>query len=87
DVDSGAFDILAPALEPGDAIIFNYRTVHGARGNEGANRRRAFSARFLGDDAVYIQRPGRTSPPFPGIDQQDGEKLREDWFPTVWRAA
>jgi len=85
DLETGGFEILAPALEPGDAIIFNYRTVHGAAGNEGQNRRRAFSARFLGDDAVFIKRPGRTSPPFPGLDQKDGEKLREDWFPTIWR--
>ncbi|MET1028357.1 MAG: phytanoyl-CoA dioxygenase family protein [Dongiaceae bacterium] len=85
-IETGGFEILAPALEPGDAIVFNYRTVHGAAGNEGQSRRRAFSARFLGDDAVFIKRPGRTSPPFPGLDQQDGEKLREDWFPTIWRA-
>jgi ectoine hydroxylase-related dioxygenase (phytanoyl-CoA dioxygenase family) len=87
DVESGEFNILAPAMEPGDAIIFNYRTVHGAAGNTGLGRRRAFSARYLGDDAVFIQRPGRTSPPFPGIGQSDGQKLREDWFPTIWRAA
>jgi ectoine hydroxylase-related dioxygenase (phytanoyl-CoA dioxygenase family) len=85
DIEAGGFEILAPAMEPGDAIIFNYRTVHGAGGNAGDQRRRAFSARYLGDDAVFIQRPGRTSPPFPGLDQKDGEKLREDWFPTVWR--
>jgi ectoine hydroxylase-related dioxygenase (phytanoyl-CoA dioxygenase family) len=26
DIDGGAYSILAPALEPGDAIVFNYRT-------------------------------------------------------------
>ena len=87
DVEDGSHRILEPALEPGDAILFNYRTVHGANGNTGAARRRAFSCRFLGDDAVFIQRPGRTSPPYPGINQQNGEKLREDWFPTIWHAA
>ncbi len=86
EVESGGYAILAPALEPGDAIVFNYRTVHGARGNTGSARRRAFSARFVGDDARFIQRPGRTSPPYPGIGQVTGERLREDWFPTVWRA-
>jgi ectoine hydroxylase-related dioxygenase (phytanoyl-CoA dioxygenase family) len=87
DIDGGAFDILEPALEPGDAIVFNYRTIHGARGNFGTGRRRAFSARFVGDDACFMQRPGRTSPPYTGIGQTTGERLREDWFPTVWRAA
>lgn len=85
-VESGDFRILEPALEPGDAILFNYRVVHGANGNTGGNRRRAFSCRFLGDDATYIERPGRTSPPYPGIGQKSGERLREDWFPTIWRA-
>jgi ectoine hydroxylase-related dioxygenase (phytanoyl-CoA dioxygenase family) len=87
DVERGQYSILAAALEPGDAILFNYRTVHGAKGNTGAGRRRAFSARFVGDDAHFIQRPGRTSPPYPGIGQASGERLREVWFPTVWRAA
>lgn len=86
DVEDGSHRILEPALEPGDAILFNYRTVHGAGGNTGAARRRAFSCRFLGDDAVFIERPGRTSPPYPGINQKSGERLREDWFPTIWRA-
>ncbi|HVO01403.1 MAG TPA: phytanoyl-CoA dioxygenase family protein, partial [Candidatus Cybelea sp.] len=86
DPDHGQHRILAPALEPGDAIAFNYRTVHGAAGNTGPARRRAFSCRFVGDDVRFIERPGRTSPPYPGIDQKSGERLREDWFPTVWRA-
>jgi ectoine hydroxylase-related dioxygenase (phytanoyl-CoA dioxygenase family) len=78
--------IIAPALEPGDAILFNFHCVHGAPGNQLATRRRAFSARYVGDDVTFLARPGRTSPPFPGIDQQSGEPLREDWFPVVWRA-
>jgi ectoine hydroxylase-related dioxygenase (phytanoyl-CoA dioxygenase family) len=78
--------ILAPELQPGDAVIFNFKTVHGAPGNVGASRRRAFSARFTGDDVTFLARPGRTSPPFPGIDQQSGQRLRLDWFPVVWQA-
>ena len=75
-----------PAIVDGDAVVFDFRTVHGAAGNTGTGRRRAFSARFLGDDVRYIARPGRTSPPFPGIGLADGERMREDWFPVVWRA-
>lgn len=86
DVEDGSYTILAPELEPGDAVLFDFRTVHGAAGNQGGNRRRAFSARFLGDDVCYAERPGRTSPPFPGINQRHGERLREDWFPVVWSA-
>ena len=85
----GVYDprILMAALEPGDAIVFDFHCVHGAPGNVGTSRRRAFSARYVGDDVTFLERPGRTSPPFPGLDQRNGEKLREDWFPTVWRAA
>ena len=81
------YEILSWDLEPGDAIVFHYLTVHGAPGNPGAGRRRAFSSRWLGDDARFAERPGTTSPPFPGIGQADGERLREDWFPTVLRRA
>ncbi len=73
--------ILEWAMEPGDAVLFDFRTVHGARGNTSTARRRALSLRWVGDDARYVARPGRTSPPFPGHDMQSGQRLRDDWFP------
>ncbi|GHB24138.1 phytanoyl-CoA dioxygenase [Pseudovibrio japonicus] len=72
-------------MEPGDAVAFNYYVLHGARGNTTEKRRRAFSLRLLGDDARYIERPGRTSPPFPGHDMKPGQILREDWFPIIYK--
>ena len=88
DPDGGdmGYDIREWPMQPGDAVIFDFRTVHGARGNPGGSRRRALSLRWVGDDARYVQRPGRTSPPFPGHDMQAGQKLREDWFPTIYPA-
>jgi ectoine hydroxylase-related dioxygenase (phytanoyl-CoA dioxygenase family) len=77
--------VLEWALDPGDAVLFDFRTVHGARGNAAASRRRALSLRWLGDDARYAERPGRTSPPYPGHGMAAGERLREDWFPVVWQ--
>jgi ectoine hydroxylase-related dioxygenase (phytanoyl-CoA dioxygenase family) len=74
-------------MEPGDAVAFNYRTLHGARGNTSENRRRAFSLRLVGDDARYVQRPGPTSPPFAGHGMVAGQRLREDWFPVIWPEA
>jgi hypothetical protein len=85
DPESEGMDIREWNMEPGDAVAFDYRTLHGARGNEQAIRRRAFSLRLLGDDARYVERPGRTSPPYPGHDMKPGQKLREDWFPIIWR--
>jgi len=84
--DDGRYDLREWPMQPGDAVLFDYRTVHGARGNPGGARRRALSLRYVGDDARYIERPGRTSPPFPGHGMVTGQRLREDWFPVVWRA-
>ncbi len=30
------------------------------------------------------ERPGPTSPPFPGHEMQPGQKLRADWFPVIF---
>jgi ectoine hydroxylase-related dioxygenase (phytanoyl-CoA dioxygenase family) len=83
DPDAEEMTVLEWAMEPGDAVAFNFSTLHGARGNEGAARRRAFSVRLVGDDARYVQRPGRTSPPFPDHGMVAGQRLREDWFPVL----
>lgn len=74
-------------LAPGDAVAFDYRTVHGSRGNLAPRRRRALSLRWVGDDARYIARPGKTSPPYPGHAMAPGERLRDDWFPVIWPPA
>jgi ectoine hydroxylase-related dioxygenase (phytanoyl-CoA dioxygenase family) len=83
DPDAQGLRVLEWPMEPGDAVAFSYRTLHGARGNHSTSRRRAFSLRLVGDDARYVERPGRTSPPFPGHGMQPGERLREDWFPYL----
>ncbi len=85
DPDAEGMDIREWEMEPGDAVAFNYGTLHGARGNAAGTRRRAFSLRLLGDDASYVERPGRTSPPFPGHAMKPGQVLRTDWFPVIWQ--
>ena len=79
------YEILSWDLEPGDALMFDFLTLHSAPGNPCPGRRRGFSTRWLGDDACYTVRPGRTSPPYSGISLQEGDRMREDWFPVVWR--
>ena len=83
DPDAEGMRVMEWEMEPGDAVAFNYRTLHGARGNTADQRRRAFSLRLVGDDARYVERPGPPSPPFPGHDMQPGQHLREDWFPVL----
>ncbi len=86
DIDSerGKYRFLSWALEPGDCIAFNFLTVHGAPGNPSkSNRRRAFAARFTGDDAVYVRRAGEMSPPFPELTLKPGQKLDCETFPVL----
>lgn len=86
DPDADGMRILEWEMEPGDAVAFSYGVLHGARGNNATVRRRAFSLRLVGDDARYVERPGRTSPPFDGHGMVPGQRLREDWFPVIWPA-
>ncbi len=86
DANEQDYDILTSSLEPGDTIIFDFRTLHGTGNAEIKNQRRAFSTRWLGDDIVYCERPGETSPPYTNHGMKPGDKMREDWFPVLWRA-
>ena len=85
DANPAAYDIFMSALEPGDAILFDFRTLHGTTDAEIKSMRRAFSTRWIGDDVVFCDRPGETSPPYTGHGMQHGDQMREDWFPVLWR--
>ena len=84
-IESFEKEIMIPDLNLGDAVLFNFKIVHGTSGNSTKNRRRAFSMRFIGDDVRYIDRGGETSPPFTGINLKSGDILRTDWFPIIWK--
>ena len=75
------------AMQPGDAVAFDFRTLHGAPANHTSNRRRAISFRYVGDDARFARRPGRTSPPFPGLAFEDGAPFDGPDFPVAWPRA
>ena len=74
-------------MDPGDAVAFHFRTIHGAPANQSALARRVFSARWVGSDARFVRRTGRTSPPFPGLNLADGAPLDVPDFPIVYRLA
>ena len=87
EADGSEHEVLEWELDPGDAVLFDYKTVHGARGNDAPTRRRALSLRFVGDDAHYVARPHDVSPPFPelGLKLNMNDSLPQEWFPTVWQ--
>lgn len=79
------FDILGWALQPGDAVAFHMLALHASSGVGPGNRRRVFSARYLGDDARHAVRSWRTSPPFAGLADRlpDGAVMDDALFPLV----
>jgi ectoine hydroxylase-related dioxygenase (phytanoyl-CoA dioxygenase family) len=83
-IDEFKKNILIPELNLGDAVLFNFKTVHSSTANNTSKSRRAFSMRFLGDDVRFVQRDGPTSPPFEGINLKTDDLMREDWFPKIF---
>jgi len=79
------FDIVGWAMEPGDVVAFDYRTIHGAPANTSAsNQRRAFSLRLVGDDIRFVRREGIvTSPPFPQVSLENDAPLIAEEFPVL----
>jgi ectoine hydroxylase-related dioxygenase (phytanoyl-CoA dioxygenase family) len=88
EADRSRFDIRSFELEPGDAIFFDFLTVHGAPGFPFSGRRRVLSLRYLSEEARHAPRRWVTSPPFPGLDAElaDGAELDHPLFPVVWPA-
>lgn len=83
DADRSKYDIVSWSLEPGDALLFNARTIHGARGNSSAKTmRRAIATRWCGDDVVYQPVEGQMPLPHK-VGLQPGEPLSGRMFPQI----
>ncbi len=72
------------ALQPGDAIAFDFRTLHGAPGNASSRSRRVFTSRWVGDGARFVRRATQGSPAFPHVRLADGAPFDAPDFPLVW---
>lgn len=83
--DPDTYDVIGFDVEPGDALLFDFRTVHRSGPNAGARRRAAISWRWLGDDAVWAPTAG--SDPIIGPDDtwlRPGDPITDDAvFPVV----
>jgi ectoine hydroxylase-related dioxygenase (phytanoyl-CoA dioxygenase family) len=85
DKERGNLKILSWATEPGDAIVFSFRTLHAAAANASSIRRRVISMRWVGDDARFAARPGKTSPYFPDLSYTPGSPFQGPMFPLVFK--
>ncbi len=87
DASRNDMDILGWDVEPGDAVAFTFRTLHGAPANASETRRRVISIRWVGDDARFVERSGPTSPAFTHLSYQDGDPFEAPEFPIIYRAS
>jgi ectoine hydroxylase-related dioxygenase (phytanoyl-CoA dioxygenase family) len=76
--------IRAWEMQPGDAVAFNFRTVHGAPANNSTTIRRVFSTRWVGSDARFVRRGAAGSPPFPQLSLADGAPFDAPEFPLIY---
>jgi ectoine hydroxylase-related dioxygenase (phytanoyl-CoA dioxygenase family) len=86
EADRSSFDIRRFDLAPGDAVFFDFLTVHGAPGFPFDSRRRVLSLRYLSAEARHAPRRWATSPLFAGLDAElpDGAVMDHPLFPVVW---
>ena len=88
EADREAYDIARFCLEPGDCLLFQAMIVHGAPGNPSTiHRRRAYSTRWLGDDARFCKRSGEVAIPSFPTELNDGDEFAGEMFPTVFSSA
>ena len=86
DEDRTKYPIISWEVCPGDVVCFHMLTLHSASGVE-ANRRRVFSARFIGDDITHAPRKWTTSPSFNGLEDElaVGAAMDHPLFPIIWQ--
>jgi len=85
------YEILTWELDSGDVIIHHPLTLHYASGNASRiGRRRGLALRYLGDDAVFDDRPGtfienqKVMALLSGFKMSDGDRFSGPHFPHVW---
>ena len=78
------YDIRGFDVEPGDAVAFDFRVLHGAPANASDTPRRVTSVRWVGDGAVFKKREGPSSPAFPDLMYEDGQTFGGPEFPLLF---
>ncbi len=78
------YDLIQFDVQPGDAVVHHFRTVHGAGGNRSNHPRRALSVRYAGEDMRFHARPGAPAQPYHAHSLTEGAPLDSETFPVVW---
>lgn len=89
DADPGAFGVISWAMEPGDCVVFNGRTMHGGSGKlEPDAELRVFTSKWLGDDARVVFRECGMDPDHRAIMTEHGlgpgDRPGTALYPRVW---
>lgn len=77
------YDIACFDLSPGDALVFQGAIVHGAPPAGEAARRRAWSTRWLGDDAFFADKPGERAFPPDDTGLEPGKPYAGPDYPLI----
>lgn len=77
-------------MEPGDALIFNARGIHGGSGQLADDKGlRVFNTKWCGDDVRVSMKPWGMDPDHTGVMTEqglkDGDRLGGPLYPLVWR--
>ena len=74
--------ILCWEMDPGDVIVFDGMTVHGAKANNSAVMRRGYAVRFTGDGMTYHS-DKEVNKIIVNPHLKDGQPLDSDQYPAV----
>lgn len=90
EADRDAYEILSWAMEPGDAVVFNARMVHGGSGNLAPDRDlQVFNTQWLGDDVRVAFLSEGMDPDHSGVMRaaglDHGDRIGGDLYPELWR--
>jgi ectoine hydroxylase-related dioxygenase (phytanoyl-CoA dioxygenase family) len=92
-LEPSSYEILSWDMEPGDALVHHFLTIHHSISNTSTKPRRAIVTNWTGDDVVYYNRPHTW--PFQPIEEigipefdsiktlQNGEPIDCEIFPKI----
>lgn len=85
----GDYEILSWDMQPGDAVAFNARIIHGGSGNLSEGRDlKVFNTQWLGDDVRVKFRPEGMDPDHSEVMSAHGlttgDRVNSPLYPEVW---